>query len=252
MWRHVSCAVLSAVMAFGCGVEEESDETESTESEIIGGSLDNGHPAVVAVTFQSTAGSFICTGTLITPTAVVTAAHCLLPSPGHPAYTNWQVAVGSSVSSAAIFPVVKAYPHPEYQPGVTGVGNDAAVLLLGSPVNGIRPLAFNRRPLGTSLEGQNLTLVGYGNDNGQNGTGNGVKRTATVRITDVRNEELDAGMPGRTTCQGDSGGPWLMRRNRQWVIVGLTAYGPVGCTDAGSATRVDRVADFVMSVLERA
>jgi hypothetical protein len=73
-----------------------------------------------------------------------------------------------------------------------------------------------------------------------------------VKITQVRAEELSAGMPGRTTCQGDSGGPWLGTVGGKTVIMGLTSYGPAGCTDAASATRVDRVLDFIDQFLDGA
>src|SRR5262249_34494299 len=88
-------------------------------------------------------------------------------------------------------------------------------------------------------------------NDGANATGDGLKRTAELRVTRVGPEELSAGAPGTTTCQGDSGGPWLSQSGGVPTIIGLTSYGPIGCGDASTATRVDRVMDFLMPSLNR-
>jgi secreted trypsin-like serine protease len=250
MSRHVACVALTAsfgLASIHCAGPDDAENAESLGSEIVGGVTDHGHPAVVGVTATLPNALEMCTGTLIAPTVVVTAGHCVVRPAGEAQYSSWTVAFGSAQPAPPeqTRAVKRAIAHPAYDPSTTGRGNDAAILLLSAPVTTVAPMAINRKALTRALVSKPLTVVGFGKNDGQNGTGLGTKRAATVPITDVRDLELSAGMPGRTTCQGDSGGPWLMNMNGVPTIVGLTSYGPTGCTDAGFATRVDRVLDFI-------
>ncbi len=56
----------------GCAVADSDADTTTTSSDIIGGQRENGLPAVGAISYD---GSWGCTGTLIGPYRVLTAAH---------------------------------------------------------------------------------------------------------------------------------------------------------------------------------
>jgi hypothetical protein len=258
MSRHVSCAALVALIgvgSFGCAADPWVEETGSSTKEIIGGAVDTAHPAVVAVLTDMADGSAgICTGTVIAPDVVLTAAHCVVPP-----NVGWHVLFGTSTSTpgAPVLPVKQAIAHPGFDRSTIGSANsrgqDVGVLVLSSPVTAVRPMPINRRALTPAMESMQLTFVGFGDDDGVNATGAGIKRTARASITEVRDEELSAGITGRTTCQGDSGGPWFGKVNGVETLLGTTSYGREGCTGAASATRVDRVLDFIEPFLtERA
>ena len=87
-FRRLPLGLLLASLALS-GCEEESSDLEdgtadgeadrgealgAAGSAIVGGAEDAEHPAVVALTFQ---GQAFCSGALIAPTVVLTAAHCL-------------------------------------------------------------------------------------------------------------------------------------------------------------------------------
>jgi hypothetical protein len=172
----VVLAMLLSVGLPGCTADAEEEELAASSNDIIGGKLDNAHPAVVAVAGDVPAGREICTGTLIAPTVIVTAAHCIVPNPGQPTPTNIRVFFGRDQLPANpedYIPVARAIPNPAYRPNTLGSGEDAAILLLSSPVTKVKPLALNRKPMSSSMVGKSLTLVGYGNTDGVNATGSG-------------------------------------------------------------------------------
>ena len=80
--RALHVALAGALVGLACGPSELTDPAAqpaaSQEDAIIGGTLAMGDPAVVAMAVRS-GGSYesICTGTLIAPKTVLTAAHCI-------------------------------------------------------------------------------------------------------------------------------------------------------------------------------
>jgi len=80
-----SLGALLVLGSLGCEAakpEEAPPPTVETVAPIIGGETDKGDPSVVAVYAQqlgATSG-FLCTGSIIAPTIVLTAAHCVSPS----------------------------------------------------------------------------------------------------------------------------------------------------------------------------
>src|SRR5689334_3949150 len=72
--------------------ESGEEEIGFATEEIVNGSPDSGHPATVALTTQ---GFPFCSGTLVTPTVVVTAAHCIDPNNGVPPVDEIEIFFGN-------------------------------------------------------------------------------------------------------------------------------------------------------------
>ena len=179
---------------------------------IVGGLDDADDPAVVDISI----GGGQCSGVVVAPRVVVTAAHCIAPG------------AGTVVVASATLNVVETWVDRYY----TGdVDHDLAALRLASDV-AVTPLAIAAPSLGP------VTLVGFGatQPNGARGD----KHSVATTITEVDPRQARAGGAGMTTCTGDSGGAAIANG----VLVGIITAGDDSCTAASYLSRPDAEPDL--------
>lgn len=216
---------------------------------IIGGAPTAEFPECVAV--GSLAG-FCCSGTLIAPRLVLTAAHCAR------AGCSRQVLIGEDVSNPAArkYFVTEVVVHPEYG---SGPFNDLALLILSEPVVGVAPreIAQGDAPERAKF----VRLVGYGATDSNGKLGYGVRRTVDVPVATPDAAygadpatEFVAGAPftNMDTCPGDSGGPAYVEIDGEWLLAGVTSRATKGgvriCGDGGVYERAGAFTDWIRSV----
>ncbi|HEX4417851.1 MAG TPA: trypsin-like serine protease [Kofleriaceae bacterium] len=227
---------------------------------IIGGTptTDGEYPSVVALVIG---GSNLCTGTLITSTWVLTAAHCVDPMvlglgsqdevtaamTVHFHTLNVLDDQGTVVTAAATF------GDPMFDQAHLG-SHDIGLIQLSTDVTDVQPspinLFANMAPAGIDV-----TTVGYGAQAGGMGAAVGAELELKARPT-VPCDSLGIGsdtnllcfsQADRTgTCQGDSGGPSFAFLDGQQVVVGVTSFGDDGCAKFGASTRVDIEQPFLV------
>lgn len=253
---YVCALALTCLSAGACSPVSRTDATADDaggtgKSEpIIGGTVDKGDPSVVLMKAEQGGMGWWCTGTVIARRLVLTAAHCVEDAT---AGTKIRVMFGydQSQAKASDYVQVKEW-HADPQYMVTNniaAGHDAAVLILAS--DALAPaLPINRAPMTKAMVGSPVHVVGFGNDNGQAGTGSGLKREIHTTLHSLEQGVINVGKGGQTTCQGDSGGPSFMEIGGKTVIVGITSYGEMGCVSHGSSTRVDLSAAWIDPFIE--
>lgn len=259
----------------------------SPATAITGGEPDgNRHPNVGLILFYDATGRFRCSATLVTPTVLITAAHCTFetlgktlvtfdsaiaenpPSP-FPVAADPAVGYTSAEIEAAGYLAGTAMTHPGYS-NFTDLDNwnDVGVVVLDKPVTGITPArlapanylnAFEQPVLNSTL----FELVGYGTEvrKAEEGKQKPTPMSYPLirRFTTSPGQKLTPqvvqmnGNPADTkggggTCFGDSGGPSFLNG----YLVTVTSYGyTANCRYLGGYQRVDIpvVQNWLSSVL---
>ncbi|MEO0602744.1 MAG: S1 family peptidase [Myxococcota bacterium] len=209
---------------------------------IVNGSVDTSDdfPATVFLQIFSDTAAGSCSGTLIHPDYIITAAHCLIFEDGSTArQVRILFGVGGNLGFIGERAGASYAVHPDYD-GIVANSPDIAVVEMNDSVRSIESVAVNDEPMSSFWEGIELELVGYGIvGDGLNGTG-GVRRTADSLIRAVDSIFVTTEDPEQNLCQGDSGGPMYRSTADGLELIGVNSFVTGGCVGVlSSATRVD-------------
>jgi secreted trypsin-like serine protease len=212
---------------------------------ITNGSPDGqGHPNVgglVSPTQYPDGTWLYCSGTLISPTVFLTAAHCA--EDGERVQVTFDTAyqAGDKVY-AGTFEADPAYNQSQSDP------HDIAVVVFDKPVRGIEPATLPEAGSLASLPStQQFTSVGYGAYAVPRGPGghqflyNDVRMVATGTLNSVNPSWLRISMNAATgnggTCYGDSGGPNFL--GTTGIVAAITITGDAICRATNVVYRLD-------------
>lgn len=253
----LSTFAIAALMGCGSPTSEANDTAETADSQnaIIGGTVHTGDPSIVALYAKEPdkmAGS-LCTATVISPTVVLTAAHCVHPDlVGAKAEFSVLTApdLTDKTKPSPRLKVKEVHWDPMFSRATILNGHDIAVAILESPTT-LTPIPWNKDALATDLKGKNVRLVGYGLNDSINQKGAGVKRQLSIKLNNFDDKFVKTGslIPWKGICQGDSGGPVLATIGGKETVIGVNSFGIILCLAESNSTRVDSYRAFVEKYL---
>lgn len=221
---------------------------------ITSGQIDgNKHPQVGALVDYDSKGTAyaFCTGTLISPTVMLTAAHC------NPGVAQVKVTFESQVSNAGVMYIGRYVPHANYR-GAQNDPHDIAVIVFEQPIEGITPARLPSAGLFDTLKdngmlnGSRYTAVGFGgqertfDDKGKPYISYEDRREYAVSAFGALNQawlrlSQNSAVGNSGTCYGDSGGPNFIGAGagETKVIAGTTITGDAQCVQSNVIYRLD-------------
>jgi hypothetical protein len=238
----------------------------------------NGHPFVGTILFERPDGYFSCSGTLLSPTVMLTAGHCTEES-GATNLKTWvrftpEASIQSGCSTRACLDKflddrkngwiqATAYPHPQYDdysqfPATFDVG----VVVLSRPVAmatyGVLPsLGFLETIKKAAVD--KFTVVGYGMQGLIKPFNSDLwaRYVGTVKLIELNSNSTGGQSAkftnnpgsGGGTCFGDSGGPIFYSNTN--IVVSVVSWGQTPCigVDYNFRTDIQTSQDFIESYL---
>jgi hypothetical protein len=233
-------------------------------------------PAVVSLLIQlsdPSAAVSVCSGTLVSPTVVVTASHCVaflddfaierLFVTNDPTLAADANAIIPLASIAHLSPVATLHLNPAYKEamGTDLYREDVSALVVSDAASLSRPGGIDLPRLPTAglldqlqaakaLDSTPFTVMGYGTE--QQLVGGGPKtfpesneRRSAVLYANSLNpqwvhqaQKLKADTGG--ACYGDSGGPSFISNAGHPTLVAVTSTGDMPCWATNVSSRIDR------------
>lgn len=253
--------VLVSAAAGGCSRTDGADSPSGmVASPIIDGTAaTEGQIASAVALLDAKTGELLCSGTLLAPTVVVSAAHCvaiedLTTHAIHEKAPGEILVVAGALDATAATPdqrheIAGIIRHPGYpgpisdmDPDGLGKEDDLCLLLLKSPITSLHVVEVPplRKVDGLLHEKTPLTIAGYGTRDLM-GTLAGELYVAQTPFQRANESEFLAGGKGSPdTCRGDSGGPVYVTDAGETYLVGAASRGTISavalCGEGGIYT----------------
>jgi secreted trypsin-like serine protease len=205
------------------------------------------------VTIVGSSGNF-CSGALIAPRLILSAAHCVGPG------NSYKIVLYDAQRQPQLIDTVRVAAHPQFN--MAGIANhrasaDVALLLLAAPLPGriATQIGAPREPL---VAGNPFGVAGIGVTRRGDGKTGGTVRAASliatgapgrlqIRLVDPATNNLREGLGA---CTGDSGGPAYEQQDGRTAIVGVvlwstSANNAAGCGGLTGVTPLTLYRDWI-------
>ena len=226
---------------------------------IIGGNTatDGEFPFLVRLYINIGGSSYLCGGSLLSDTWVITAAHCLDGA----AASGVSIRAGSNQKSSGgeLVYADQLFLHPDYDPAT--FDHDIALIELSSAVTAPKTGTIDRLTTneGTAMpEGSAVWVAGWGTTSSNGNTSEDLLKVSvnvsypsscaansSYSSADITNNMICASIPGggQDACQGDSGGPLFRYDGNDLWLAGIVSWG-IGCALSSYPGVYARVANY--------
>jgi len=252
MARVGACVLVLAGVASCASGDRERDRVGTSQLPIVNGELTTGDPAVVALVDRrpscdpSAVSNPFCSGVLVAPRVVLTAAHCLRSTRAE----NIEIFFGSSVirsGEGELRRAVSLTQHPDYVAGAVGnEAHDLALIELAHPAS-VKPLQLLQDGLDDTFIGRSVRLIGFGVEASAGSPGTKRGGSSTVSILDSLTFRYSG---PAIVCHGDSGGAAILEVAGIEYLAGIAQSATAGCTDFGVETRIDTYLKFIRPFID--
>jgi secreted trypsin-like serine protease len=206
------------------------------------------------VTIVGSRGTF-CSGALIAPDLVLSAAHCVMPG------ADYRIVQYDTRHQPQLLEVRRTASHPQFN--VQGIlahraSADVALLQLSAPLAARSPVPSGA-PLEPVAPGARFTVAGIGVTRRGDGKSGGVIRAASlaatgqpgrlqIRLVDPSTNNLSEGLGA---CTGDSGAPVFQDQNGRTVVIGVVSWSTgannaAGCGGLTGVTPLTLYRDWIV------
>jgi V8-like Glu-specific endopeptidase len=190
----------------------------------------------------------LCTATLVAPTMVLSAAHCIYQDEHFPSddfvSDAYSLVFTDANGRQAAFDSARVHALPK-----ADANDDIVIIELSGSVN-ITPMPIMGNVSADTL-GNNVGLVGYGELKPGDTSSLGVLHISGTNVDGLSSNQIEYGSTQTSTsCFGDSGGPVVHQRtDGTYELAGVVHGGSASCDGAAYASRADIHNNWIQSIL---
>jgi hypothetical protein len=222
-----------------CSAVAQSAASNASIAIVNGADCSTDASPVVLLNIKDASGPQVgsCSGTVVAPRAILTAAHCLQP----PAAAVLVFLGSGPQQTAGSFAA-----HPSWRESNPSSFDVGVILMPADIGRGAKPLLLSR----DARIGETAVISGWGKDSGAGVTATLRAGVATVTALTALAIQTTSTTSASSVCQGDSGGAIFVQEAGTWSLAGvISANSTLACSFGDNFYASVRAADNMAFIL---